>query len=67
MNKLSDDLYKKVVSPGTGEVCPKNSRVTIEYNAFWEKKKEAFDSTYLRGQANVSDNINRIFTEYNLL
>jgi hypothetical protein len=54
MTQVSERLWKKIIQPGTGDVVPENCRIVMDYNAFYENEKEAFDSTYLQGNPAVS-------------
>lgn len=49
MIPLSNFLYKKVIKEGNIEL-PKNARVTIDYNAYFENEIQTYDSTYMRGK-----------------
>lgn len=55
MVKLPDcEIYKKIVKEGYGAIeIPEKARITIHYNAYWEKETLAFDSTYMRGDPKV--------------
>lgn len=55
MTKLSDyNIYKRVAKEGLGAGFKSdNCRVVIQYNAYWEKEAQAFDSSYLMGKAKV--------------
>jgi hypothetical protein len=54
MIQVSENLWKKIIQPGTGDVMPENCRVVLDFNAFFENQTESFDSTYLRGKPDVS-------------
>lgn len=49
MVPLSNFIYKKVVKPGNVEIPP-NSRVVVDYNAYFENEEQSYDSTYMRGK-----------------
>jgi FKBP-type peptidyl-prolyl cis-trans isomerase len=44
-------VFKRVIIPGSGLVIPKESRVRLHYNAYFELNDEPFDSTYLRNKS----------------
>lgn len=50
MEKVSEHIYKRIKSKGSGEPFPEDGRfrVTVQYNAFQEYEKKPFDSTTLR-------------------
>ena len=49
MIPLSNFLYKKVIKEGN-IALPKNARVTVDYNAYFENEEQSYDSTYMRGK-----------------
>lgn len=49
MIPLSNFIYKKVVKTGNVEI-PQNSRVVVDYNAYFEHEEQSYDSTYMRGK-----------------
>ncbi|XP_063706935.1 inactive peptidyl-prolyl cis-trans isomerase shutdown [Culicoides brevitarsis] len=49
MVPLSNFLYKKITKQGSLAI-PKNSRVVVDYNAYFEREEHSYDSTYMRGK-----------------
>uniref|UniRef100_A0A182JWF1 peptidylprolyl isomerase n=1 Tax=Anopheles christyi TaxID=43041 RepID=A0A182JWF1_9DIPT len=48
MERIDEHIYKRIMKAGVGEPIPNNTRVVIEYNAFFEQESKPFDSTTLR-------------------
>lgn len=53
MTEMTDGIFKRVITPGSGEIVFSNAKVTLCYSAYWEKEKTPFDSTFLRGPNEV--------------
>ncbi|XP_049538794.1 inactive peptidyl-prolyl cis-trans isomerase shutdown-like [Anopheles darlingi] len=48
MEPVAEHIHKRIMKRGVGEPVRGNVRVTLDYNAFFEKEPTTFDSTTLR-------------------
>lgn len=47
MDLIHLGIYKKILTPGTGDVVPETSRVSIDYSGFWEGNSTPFESSWV--------------------
>lgn len=47
MNLIHLGIYKKILSPGTGDLVPETARVSIDYSGFWEGNSTPFESSWV--------------------
>lgn len=47
MDLIHLGIYKKILSPGTGDLVPETARVSIDYSGFWEGNSTPFESSWV--------------------
>lgn len=51
MINIGNNIYKKIIKQPIDNVeIEGRCRVTVTYSSYWEKRTDAFDSTFLRGE-----------------
>lgn len=55
MIQISEHIHKFIINAGSGKIIRSNSKVTVQYNAYWDGESQPFDSSYERGEKLVSD------------